>query len=69
MDGRGVKTLEPPYPPIEITSLVHEEESLSVDPDDLHVLGSPVGPEFLAPRIVRLHPSYSTGSRQYPRTY
>jgi len=44
LDGRGTQTLELPVHPIEITSLVADEDDLSIEPEDLRVVGAPVEP-------------------------
>jgi hypothetical protein len=55
MDGRGTPSLEPPYVPIVVDSIVHEGDGISLDSEDLYIHGGPVDPStFLAPRLTRL---------------
>lgn len=51
LDGRGTPTLEPPVPPIRLDRLAIGGADLSLSPDDLVVVGSPVNPGFDAPRL------------------
>jgi len=51
LDGRGHPTIEPPVPPIRLDRLAVGDADLSLSPDDLVVVGSPVNPGFDAPRL------------------
>lgn len=51
LDGRGHPTIEPPVPPIRLDRLAVGDTDLSLSPDDLVVVGSPVNPGFDAPRL------------------
>lgn len=51
IDGRGNSTIEPPVPPIRLDRLSFGGANLSLSPDDLVVVGAPVGPAFDAPRL------------------
>jgi len=55
LDGRGASSIEPPFPPIRIDALVIDGSPLSLDPDDLLVVGAPVAPGFEAPRLTLRH--------------
>lgn len=60
LDGRGTPSLEPPVPPLQLTSLRIDGEQLSLAAADLVVVGSPVGPGFDAPRL-------TLRARRFPR--
>ena len=51
MDGRGAPSIEPPAPPIRVDRLAVEDAELSLDPNDLVVVGAPVQPGFDGPRL------------------
>jgi len=51
LDGRGTPSLEPPVPPIELDRLAIDAVELSLAPEDLVVVGSPVTAGFDAPRL------------------
>ena len=51
LDGRGTPSLEPPVPPIELSRLAVDTTELSLDAEDLVIVGAPVAPGFDAPRI------------------
>jgi len=51
LDGRGVPSIEPPYPPIELSFLAADDSELSLDATALAVVGAPVQPRFHAPRL------------------
>lgn len=51
LDGRGSATIEPPYPPLRLDSLVVDGGAMSLAADDVVVEGAPVLPGFLAPHI------------------
>jgi hypothetical protein len=51
LDGRGNPTIEPPAPPIRLDRLTVGNRHLSLDPYDIIVVGAPVAPDFVAPRI------------------
>lgn len=61
LDGRGTPTVEPPIPPIALSRLAVGGSDLSLHPDDLLVVGSPVAPDFHAPRITLRH------GRRFPK--
>ena len=61
MDGRGAPSIEPPAPPIRVDRLAVEDTELSLDPDDLVVIGAPVQPGFDGPRFTLRH------GRVFPR--
>jgi hypothetical protein len=53
LSGRGAPSIEPPVPPIGLTRVVLDGQELSLDPDELVVIGAPVGPGFDGPRLTR----------------
>jgi hypothetical protein len=55
LDGRGAPSIEPPAPPIRLARLAVEDTELSVDADDLVIVGAPVQPGFLGPRLTLRH--------------
>ena len=61
MDGRGTPSIEPPVPPIRIDSLSVGGSQLSLDPDDIVVVGAPVPPGFAAPRITLTRGGFPRG--------
>jgi hypothetical protein len=62
MDGRGHRSIEPPFPPIRIDALTVEYEgALSIAPADLVVEGAPVAPSFAGPRLTLRH------GRRFPK--
>jgi hypothetical protein len=61
MDGRGAPSIEPPAPPIRVDRLSVEDTDLSLDDDDLIVVGAPVQPGFDGPRLTLRH------GRVYPQ--
>ncbi len=61
MDGRGVPSIEPPAPPIRVDRLAVEDAELSLDPNDLVVVGAPIQPGFDGPRLTLRH------GRVFPR--
>jgi hypothetical protein len=50
LDGRGAPSLEPPVPPIRLDRLEIGRMAVAL-PDEVVVVGAPVGPGFDAPRI------------------
>lgn len=62
LEGRGAPSLEPPVPPIRLDELAVGAFTFSTEPQDVVVLGAPVGPNFVAPRISR------TEGYVFPRT-
>ncbi len=54
MDGRGSPTIEPSYPPIALDSLYCGHTPISLDPEDLEIVGAPIAAGFDAPRITIL---------------
>lgn len=62
LDGRGAPSLEPPVPPIRLERL--EIGRMEVElPDEVVVVGAPVGPGFDAPRItLRSHRVFPRGT-------
>ena len=61
LDGRGTPTLEPPAPPIRVDTLTIDGTPISLDPEDLVVIGAPVQPGFSAPRITRCYGVFPRG--------
>jgi hypothetical protein len=61
LDGRGTPSIEPPVPPIRLDRLVVDSTEVSIAPEDLVVIGAPVGPGFDAPRLTR------TRGRTFPK--
>lgn len=55
LDGRGTPSIEPPIPPIRLDALFVEECSLTIDSDNLIIIGAPVQPGFDAPRLTLRH--------------
>lgn len=51
MDGRGTPSIEPPYPPIRIDFLTISGAPVSLQPDDLVIVGAPVAIGFDTPRF------------------
>ena len=51
LDGRGAPSIEPPYPPIELTSFTINKRAMSLDNGELIIIGAPVQPGFIAPRF------------------
>ncbi len=51
LDGRGSATIEPPYLPIEITDLLVDGVAVSIESEDLVIVGGPVHPAFSTPRL------------------
>lgn len=61
LDGRGTPSIEPPVPPIELSSASVSGSAISVAPEDLVIFGAPIRPGFDAPRITR------TRGRVFPK--
>ena len=61
LEGRGVPTIEPQFPPIRIDRLSIGSFDLSLEPRDLVVVGAPIQPGFDGPRITLRH------GRVFPR--
>jgi len=61
LDGRGTASIEPPVPPIQLDLLAVGGAALSLDPDDLVIVGAPVQPGFAAPRITLRHGRFPRG--------
>lgn len=61
LEGRGVPTIEPRYPPIRLDHLSIGSFDLSLAPRDLEIVGAPIEPGFDAPRITLRH------GRVFPR--
>jgi len=61
LDGRGRPSVEPPVPPIDLSTLIVSGGAISVAPEDLVIVGAPVQPGFDAPRITR------TRGRVFPK--
>ena len=61
LDGRGAINIDPPAPPIRVDRLRVENSELSVDSDDLIVVGAPVELGLNCPRIILRH------GRVFPR--
>ncbi len=57
LDGRGAPTIEPPVPPIALYLLTEDGEEVSLSPDNLIVIGSPVQAGFYSPRLTRCNGS------------
>jgi hypothetical protein len=55
LDGRGTPSIEPPVPPIQLDRLELDGSELSLDWDDLVVVGAPVPPRFEGPRLTLRH--------------
>jgi hypothetical protein len=55
LDGRGTPSIEPPVPPIRLDALSVEGYSLSIDLDNLIIIGAPIQPGFDAPRLSLRH--------------
>lgn len=51
LDGRDTPTIQPPAPALRLDALLLDGARLSLDPDDLVIVGGPVAPGFDAPRI------------------
>lgn len=49
LDGRDTPTIEPPVPVVRLDALLLDGAPLSLDADDLVVVGAPVAPGFDAP--------------------
>lgn len=60
LDGRGAPSLEPPVPPIRLDRLEIGRMAVGL-PDEVVVVGAPIGPGFDAPRITL------RGERVFPR--
>lgn len=54
LSGRGRPTLELPVPSIQLTRLTVDGQEQSLDPDDLFVVGAPIGVDFDGARMTRL---------------
>ena len=69
LDGRGVQTLEPRFPPITINEITLNGTALDLDPSKLEIVGSPLFPgDFIAPRLTRLPDYENTAQWYYGRT-
>lgn len=55
LDGRGTPSLEPPVPPIRLERLELNGGELSLDWNDLIIVGAPVPPRFDGPRLTLRH--------------
>jgi len=55
IDGRGAPSIEPPAPPIRLDRLAIGGSELSLEPDDLVVVGAPIQPGFDGPRLTLRH--------------
>lgn len=53
LDGRGGTSIEPPVPPIRLERIAIFGTPLSRTQEAIGVLGAPVGPGFVVPRITR----------------
>ncbi len=51
MDGRDSPSIEPQVPPIELSLLTIDGEEISLDPNDLIIIGAPVQLGFCSPRL------------------
>ncbi len=51
LDGRDTPSIEPPVPVLRLDALLVDDATLSLDADDLLVVGAPVAPGFDAPRF------------------
>lgn len=60
IDGRGTPSVEPPYVPIELTSLSVDGDEIEIIDEELLIKGGPVLPGFYAPRITRVTPTLGT---------
>ncbi len=54
LDGRGTRSIEPPYPSISLMQLAVDGTERSRSAEDLLVVGAPVQPGFYAPRMTLL---------------
>jgi hypothetical protein len=61
LEGRGTPSLEPRFPPIAIGRIGMSFETLPLDAEHLLVVGAPVDPDFVAPRITRLRGVFTRG--------
>jgi hypothetical protein len=61
LDGRGAASIEPTFPPISLSRITVGFETLSLSPEDLVVVGAPVEPGFVAPRITRVRGIFARG--------
>jgi hypothetical protein len=61
LDGRRTASIEPPAPPIRVDRIAIGGSELSLTPEDLVVIGSPVQPGFYAPRITLCHGVFPRG--------
>ncbi len=61
LDGRGAPSIEPPAPSIRLDRLAIGGSDVSLDPDDLLVVGAPIQPGFDGPRLTLRH------GRRFPR--
>lgn len=53
LDGRGGRSIEPPVPPIRLERIAIFGTELSRREEAIGIVGAPVGPGFVAPRITR----------------
>jgi len=61
MDGRGMPSIEPPYPPIRLDELLVAGTVYPLDDDFLTVRGAPVPPGFVAPRLTLTYGVFTWG--------
>lgn len=54
LSGRGSPSMEPPYPPIRVDWMTVDGVPTFVNPNYFEVVGAPVEPGFVAPRLVLL---------------
>ena len=61
LDGRGTPTLEMPAPPLQLDRIAIYGVDISLAPEDLVVVGAPVGPGFDAPSLTRRYGQFPRG--------
>jgi hypothetical protein len=61
LDGRGTPSIELPVPLIRLDRLTVGTSEMSLDPDELVIVGAPVRPGFDAPRITLRHGMFPRG--------
>ena len=62
IDGRGGRSIEPPVPPIRLERIAILGTELSRVEEAIAVVGAPVGPGFVAPRITRTRGGFPRAS-------
>jgi hypothetical protein len=62
LDGRGTPTLELPVPPLHLAEVRVHGTPISLAPDDLVVVGAPIGSGFDAPRMTRCWAVFPRGA-------